>query len=456
MEQLPPDLYYLLAIYLDYDSVRKYCQIFRKFSPVCRDPNFWRDKAIYDIGMDDQDWKEVVKETGDAQEAYVRLAAENNIPFWGAEKYGNIDNLTEAAAKFDNLPLLQYFYSISQNPKALDILASRNKVDFIRQLFPENNETNNVNIFQGALSGGFLQLANQYIPQNISEDTLPQAVTSGKLEVVNFTINLIKKQIDQQVEDGSIDKIEEDDLFISYLDNGLEKAVEHNYSDIIDLLINRGAKDLELAIFAAAINGDKKMITKLISQINSDDEYWFLGLTGAARGGHKELIDYFIGLGANNYNHGMAQAAAGGQLNIIDYMISKGANKFDEALDYAIRFDRLTSTKYLLSKLPDAVIERTVTRNIPAIVNLDNLKMYKLLHRWIRLGPEDLRHVIIEGRGKILREVLKTSPPNIIPDLINLTNKHLNVIIQLIDYQIKQAKEFKTGAFRYQLSQLYG
>ncbi len=80
MEQLPADLYYLLAIYLDYDSIKNYCRTLQKFSQVCQDPNFWRDKAIYDIGTDEEDWKEVVEEMSDAQEAYMRLAAEHKPP----------------------------------------------------------------------------------------------------------------------------------------------------------------------------------------------------------------------------------------------------------------------------------------------------------------------------------------------------------------------------------------
>ncbi len=299
-------------------------------------------------------------------------------------------------------------------------------------------------------------MAHRYTPQDFSEDTLPDAVKSGNLEIVSFAIDFTKKQIERGINDGTLDESDGDDIFIDCLSGGLEEAVERNYSPIIDFLIDQGAEGLHMAIFTAAINGNKKMITKLISQMNSDDAYWSLGMAGAARGGHKELIDYSISLGATDYNHAMSQAAAGGHLNIIDYMISKGASEFGQALGHAISFDQFTSIKYLLSIMPDDVVEVTVAEDIPMIISLDNPKMYKLLHRWIQLTPEDLNDIIVEGRGKTLREVLKTSPPIIITNLINLTDKHLNVIIQLINYQIKQAKEFKNGAFRNQLSQLYG
>ena len=49
----------------------------------------------------------------------------------------------------------------------------------------------------------------------------------------------------------------------------------------------------------------------------------------AAKGGHRELVDFFISKGANDWNWAMAYATKGGHQELVDLFISKGANDWD-------------------------------------------------------------------------------------------------------------------------------
>ena len=52
-------------------------------------------------------------------------------------------------------------------------------------------------------------------------------------------------------------------------------------------------------------------------------------MRGAARGGHKDLVNLFISKGANDWDMGMHGAAQGGHKDLVEYFISKGANNWD-------------------------------------------------------------------------------------------------------------------------------
>ncbi len=44
----------------------------------------------------------------------------------------------------------------------------------------------------------------------------------------------------------------------------------------------------------------------------------------AAIGGHKDLVDFFIAKGANDWNLGMRHAASGGHKDLVDFFVAKG------------------------------------------------------------------------------------------------------------------------------------
>lgn len=125
MYNIPSDIIYQLAILLDYDSLRNYWSINHQCKEIASQPVFW-----YDMQIEQKEWNEVIADTKSAREAYIRLAAEFSCPFWGAEKYGDIDLLAEEAARTNDFLLIDHFYELSQYYRVLYILAKRNKLDY--------------------------------------------------------------------------------------------------------------------------------------------------------------------------------------------------------------------------------------------------------------------------------------------------------------------------------------
>lgn len=52
----------------------------------------------------------------------------------------------------------------------------------------------------------------------------------------------------------------------------------------------------------------------------------------SSRMGYKNLVEYFVSIGANKFNWGLENASRGGHNEIVEFLISKGANKFNKAL----------------------------------------------------------------------------------------------------------------------------
>ena len=58
-------------------------------------------------------------------------------------------------------------------------------------------------------------------------------------------------------------------------------------------------------------------------------------MDGAALGGHKDLVEFFITKGANNWDRGMTQAALGGHKDLVEFFICKGANNWEGGMEDA-------------------------------------------------------------------------------------------------------------------------
>ncbi len=46
-------------------------------------------------------------------------------------------------------------------------------------------------------------------------------------------------------------------------------------------------------------------------------------MCGAAEGGHKDFVEFFIKKGANNWNWGMGSAALGGHKDLVEFFKKK-------------------------------------------------------------------------------------------------------------------------------------
>src|SRR3989304_4980498 len=84
-------------------------------------------------------------------------------------------------------------------------------------------------------------------------------------------------------------------------DRGLRYACEGGHRDLVDLIISLGA----------------------------DYCGWHEGLWGACEGGYRDIVSLMIEHGANNWNGGLVSACEGGHRDIVDFMIENGANDWN-------------------------------------------------------------------------------------------------------------------------------
>lgn len=73
-------------------------------------------------------------------------------------------------------------------------------------------------------------------------------------------------------------------------------------------------------------------------------------LKEVSKKGDISLIDFYIKMGAYDWNAGLEGAAKGGYIDLVDFYIQKGANFFDRGLDEAIKNGHRDIVNFLLSK----------------------------------------------------------------------------------------------------------
>ena len=91
------------------------------------------------------------------------------------------------------------------------------------------------------------------------------------------------------------------------------------------------------SLYEAARGGHADLVVFFISKGASD---WNLGMRGAAEGGHGDLVDFFISKGASSWNSGMRAVAQGGHGDLVDFFISKGASSWNWVVCCRVCADR--------------------------------------------------------------------------------------------------------------------
>src|SRR3989304_3071504 len=88
---------------------------------------------------------------------------------------------------------------------------------------------------------------------------------------------------------------------------------------------------------------------KILSLINNNLN-WDRGLRYACQGGHRDLVDFMIEKGAKDWNQGLWSACIGGYCDIVKLMIEKGANDWDGVLHYACEYGYCDIAKLMIQK----------------------------------------------------------------------------------------------------------
>lgn len=88
-------------------------------------------------------------------------------------------------------------------------------------------------------------------------------------------------------------------------------------------------------------------------------ESWDRFMYGAAKGGHKDLVEFFINKGADNWSYGLSGATQSGNLDLVDFFVKKGANDkivdFNEGLYIAAKNGDEKMVNYFIKKGADDI-----------------------------------------------------------------------------------------------------
>jgi len=115
---------------------------------------------------------------------------------------------------------------------------------------------------------------------------------------------------------------------------GLRGACKGGHQDIVQGMIDKGAKDWIGGFVCACCYGNQDIVELMIEKGANN---WNLGLFGACRGGHQEIVQLMITMGATDWNGGLYAACEHGHKEIVELMIKKGANNWNQGLHNACR-----------------------------------------------------------------------------------------------------------------------
>jgi hypothetical protein len=71
---------------------------------------------------------------------------------------------------------------------------------------------------------------------------------------------------------------------------GCMEHQEGGHKELVDFFIEKGANDWDDGMYGAAEGGHKELVDFFIQK---GADWWNGGMYGAAKGGHKELVDFF-------------------------------------------------------------------------------------------------------------------------------------------------------------------
>jgi len=273
LDYLPYETLINVLVHLPYYSIIDFCQTNKQYSYICRDVNFWADKAQHILGVSRQQFKETKLLPN---ERYLQLLTlVGGICYEGAEKYVNVNTCLSLASKSGDIDLIDYFIA--------------------------KGATQLYSAFFEAIKGGNITIVDYIIDlitenRDIIPDTmirgLEEAAKIGNRQMFNHLIEMGKKMFGYEFPS------------INVLNNALIKAVKYNQTSMIDYLISLGANDINNALYPASYGGNRELIEYLINKsydlgvtINPN-----IILAGATDSGSVSLVNYALSLGVTNVN----------------------------------------------------------------------------------------------------------------------------------------------------------
>lgn len=124
----------------------------------------------------------------------------------------------------------------------------------------------------------------------------------------------------------------------------LMKSIKAGYEQLVVTMVGQDWILREFAIQIAAVYGHHYIIKRLLQRdaLNRDSIMWNeldydTAMGYAAKGGHQDIVEHMLELGATDYGETMMWAAEGGQRKIMERMIELGATHYNLSMICAAR-----------------------------------------------------------------------------------------------------------------------
>jgi len=131
------------------------------------------------------------------------------------------------------------------------------------------------------------------------------------------------------------------------LSMGLKGACRRGHRNIVDLLIKRGANDWDQGLYGACRGGQLDLAYLMLRKGAKDVN---LGMNGACSGGHEGLGLLMIHHGADQWDRGFNCACAHGHLKLAEWMVARGAGNYGKGLSSACGGGHWAVMDYILAE----------------------------------------------------------------------------------------------------------
>ena len=329
---------------LDDASLLNFCQTSTYGKKLCENETFWFNRTLQKYGKVEKNPKRTWKNL------YLKLA-------YYLDKYTESKSVEELAKTgMQNLDLIKIILSFITDKETKRIAIGRGGEESAKRGDME-------------LTKFFIKekTKNKLFDSYDYHWPLLYAIESGNKELVYYLVKKSKElfNVDVALQYAAENNDEElINFFISEgadnWDRALNGAAKYGNKDLVDFFIEKGANDWNFALNGAAEGGHENLVGFFIEKGAND---WNYGLFGAAIGGHRDLVDFFIEKGADELDSAMADAITSGKPDmglylyslgkdasvatglssaalvgnkeLIDFFIEEGANNWEEALDNA-------------------------------------------------------------------------------------------------------------------------
>ncbi len=329
METLPGELISHIKLFLDYTSLNNFSSCSRIYSVT--EMSFWQNKCIRDFDVSDKRFTEINKTTGNARDTYLWLTGISGVPIPGGERFGNVWMLCNAAVLSNNFSLIKYYYKLYRSSRMFYYLAIQNQEEYIDLLLGEYScDRSYLEIVFGAATTGneklFYRFADDGWGNDYRLEACTYAVKSGNISLVKFLLESIT------------------DTCLAYVGEMIRYAVEGNYLDILEYILDRYNHDTfyEEAIAEATNKLDWNLMKFLGNRSNLSPNRKLRSQTlGAAKRGYLYLVKELLFQTDVNLDEVMEFASSNHQWEIVVDMLNRGASNLSPSLHAGIRDKRI-------------------------------------------------------------------------------------------------------------------